>query len=192
MKQEQNVKERILRATCELIEAENGEVQRVTARRIAARANVGLGLINYYFGSKDALITACVQRIIGDVVAGFRLEQDYPTDQSRLTACATSVFEFLFAHPTVSRISILGDFQHPAADSNTARSQHGFQSALTSDIPPSRRALLSFVLTAAMQAAFLARAFGQSATGFDLSDPAGRAEFISELVAMLCKGGDRA
>lgn len=60
-----------MEATTELIEQHNGNIKVITARMIAAKADVGLGLINYHFGSKEKLITECVQRIIGGVVAGF-------------------------------------------------------------------------------------------------------------------------
>ena len=91
-----NVKERIIEVTTGLIEQYNGDTKRITARMIAEQAGIGLGLINYHFGSKDKLITECVQRIIGEVVAGFQMEQRFETDKERLKAWATYVFNFLF------------------------------------------------------------------------------------------------
>ena len=61
------------------------------ARMIATKANVGIGLINYHFGSKEKLITKCVQRIIEKVVKKFHMIKQYETDKERLTACATYV-----------------------------------------------------------------------------------------------------
>ena len=60
-----NVKNRIIEATTELIEQYNGSIKDITARMIAAKAEVGLGLISYHFRSKEKLITECVQRING-------------------------------------------------------------------------------------------------------------------------------
>lgn len=71
MKKTRDVKEIIIQATTALIEENSGHVQRITARTIAERAGGGLGLINYPFTSKENLITICVQRIIGNVIAGF-------------------------------------------------------------------------------------------------------------------------
>lgn len=56
-----------------LIEQYNGDTKSITARMIAEQAGIGLGLINYHFGSKDKLITECVQRIIGEVVVGVQM-----------------------------------------------------------------------------------------------------------------------
>lgn len=74
MNKNANVKNRIIEVTTELIEQHNGNIKDITARMIAANANVGLGLINYHFGSKEDLITECVQNIISQVIAGFRIE----------------------------------------------------------------------------------------------------------------------
>ena len=71
MKNTTNVKDNIIEVTTELIEQLEGNTKSITARMIAEKAGVGLGLINYHCGSKENLITACVQRIIGKVIAGF-------------------------------------------------------------------------------------------------------------------------
>ena len=102
-----NVKNHIIEITTELIEQYNGNIKDITARMIAKKADVGLGLINYHFGSKDKLITECVQRIIGKIVTEFQMTRQYKSDKERLTACATYVFHFLFEHSAISRVSIL-------------------------------------------------------------------------------------
>ena len=89
-----NVKNRIIEVTTELIEQYDGDVKSITARMIAEKAGIGLGLINYHFGSKEKLITECVQRIIGKVVQEFHMTKQYETDKERLTACAAYVFNF--------------------------------------------------------------------------------------------------
>ena len=59
----QNQKAEILKAATELLEeAENPE--KVTSRQIAARAGVNLAMINYYFGSKETLISKAISEIL--------------------------------------------------------------------------------------------------------------------------------
>ena len=66
-------KEAIIQATIKLIE-ENGEhLEEITVRDICKNAGVGLGLVNYHFGSKDKLIEACVERIINGIVDASRI-----------------------------------------------------------------------------------------------------------------------
>lgn len=179
------MKDHIIAVTTELITQYNGNTESITARMIAERAGIALGLINYHFGSKAQLITECVQRIIGTVVAGFHMEQEFSSDQERLTAWAAYVFDFLFEHPAVSRISILGDFQSYAKNCNSVLTQQGFLHALRNDISEADKPLLVFTLTAAMQAAFLGNETAEQLLGYDFAKPEDRAAYIRKLIELL-------
>lgn len=150
-----HIKNHIIEVTTKLIEKHNGSIKDITARMIAAKAGVGLGLINYHFGSKEKLITECVQRIIGKVVTEFQMTEQYETDKERLTNCATYVFNFLFEHSAISRVSILGDLQNYTENCNSVLTQRGFSLSLKSDISNEDKSMFVFILTAAMQVAFL-------------------------------------
>lgn len=182
------VRERIIKTTIALIEQYEGDTKRITARVIAEKAEVGLGLINYHFGSKDALITECVQRIISEVVTGFHMEKEFSSDQERLTAWAAHVFDFLFEHSAISRISILGDLQHYTDNCNSVCTQHGFMRSLKEDVSNQDRSLLAFILTSAMQTAFLGSEAVHQILGYDFSRPEGRRAYIERLVDILFEG----
>lgn len=145
MKEIINVKEHIIEVTIELIEKYDGDKKSITSRMIAEKAEVGLRLINYYFRSKDNLITECVQRIIGNVISGVNMKNDWNNDKDRLTAWATYVFNFFFEHSAISRISIPGDFQNYTANCNSVLSQHGFALAITNDISEENKPILTFL-----------------------------------------------
>lgn len=179
---------RMIEATTALIERGEGDVKRITSRMIAEAAGVGLGLINYHFGSKENLIAACVQRIISGVVADFRMDAAFATDRERLCAWAERVFEFLFAHAAISRISILDDLQNCARDSNSDRTRRGFAHALRGEMAEADRAMLTFVLVAAMQAAFLGGDAFMETLGYDFTRAEERARYIRRLVDMLFEG----
>lgn len=156
---------------------------------IAAKADVGLGLINYHFGSKENLITECVQRIIGKVVTEFQMTGQYETDRERLTACATSVFHFLFLHPAISRISILGDLQNYTENCNSVLTQKGFSLSLKNDhITYQDKSMLIFILTAAMQTAFLGSETVKQLLGFDFAKPVDRLPYFPAASAKNYKG----
>jgi len=192
MSKSENVKERIISVTVELIEQYGGDTKSITARLIAEKAEVGLGLINYYFGSKDHLITECVQRIIGEVVAGFHIEQVFPSDKERLIAWAAYVFDFLFEHSAICRISILGDLQNYSQDSNSVYTQYGFMKSLKSDISEKDKPILVFILTAAMQVAFLGSTTVNPLLGYDFTKPKDRMRYIEKLVDILFEGALKA
>lgn len=183
-----NVKNRIIEATTELIEQYHGNIKDITARMIATKANIGLGLINYHFGSKEKLITECVQRIIGKVVKEFHMTKQYETDKERLTACATYVFNFLFEHSAISRVSILGDFQNYTGNCNSVLTQQGFSLSFMNGISNEDKSMFVFTLTAAMQVAFLGSGTIKQLFGYDFTKTGDRAAYIGKLVDFLFEG----
>ncbi|MCP1111371.1 TetR/AcrR family transcriptional regulator [Ohessyouella blattaphilus] len=182
-----NAKEKIISITTQLIENNNGNIADITAREISEKAGVGLGLINYHFGSKENLITVCVQRIIENVIIDSAAEKEYDTDKARLSAWATFVFNFLFEHPAISRISILADMQNYTSDSNSVDTLRGFIPAIRSDMDDSDKVFLSFILTASMQVAFLGCDIVKELLGYDFSLLKDRAAYIEKTVSILLK-----
>lgn len=186
-----NIKNHIIEVTTELIKQHNGNTKGITARIIAAKAGVGLGLINYHFGSKEKLITECVQRIIGKIVTEFQMTTQYKTDKERLTACAIYVFDFLFEHSAISRISILSDLQNYTKNCNSVLTQRGFSLSLKNDLANKDTSMFVFILTAAMQTAFLGSETVRQLLGYDFTKAEERAAYISKLVDILFDGAVR-
>lgn len=197
MKDTTNIKEQIINTTIELIQEHNGDVSKITIRKISERANVGLGLINYHFGSKENLIIDCVQRIINNVVMCFSTNKkecavsEELSDLDKLANWAKQVFNFLFENHAISRISILGDMQNYCADSNSVNTQKGFAMALSHISNESTRRLLVFVLTSAIQVAFLSGSSSKEIIGYDLYVKEERDLYIDMIVKMLFLGAER-
>lgn len=183
-----NLKNHIIEVTTELIEQYNGNIKDITARMIAAKAGIGLGLINYHFGSKEKLITECVQRIIGKVITEFQMMEQYETDKECLTACAIYVFDFLFEHSAISRVSILGDLQNYTKNCNSVLTQRGFSLSLKKGMSNEDKSMFVFILTAAMQAAFLGSETVKQLLGYDFTKTEDRAVYIVKLVDILFEG----
>ena len=161
MKARETVKETIINATTELIEQSGGEIKNITARAIADKSGVALGLINYHFESKENLITVCVQRIINKVLMNFAPDKkDYNaddglTDKQRLISFAQQTFDFLFDNYAMLKISILSDFKDCKPLCNSVYTQLGFRFALRGDVPENKKQLIAFSLVSTMQTAFL-------------------------------------
>ena len=80
---EQTKKELILNTTIELIRDEGFEG--LTIRKIAKLARVNIGLVNYYFGSKDKLINVVTQRLVQSFKESFAiLDNDHIPPRERL------------------------------------------------------------------------------------------------------------
>lgn len=194
MRNKDKIKETIIGATIELIEQSEGNINLVTARAIADKSNVALGLINYHFESKEKLIAICVQKIISKVLMCFSPdkvdynENDGLTDKERLISFARQTFDFLYSNQAIVKISILSDFKDYQPKSNSALTQMGFRFALRGDIPESKKKLIAFSLTSIMQTAFLSGGNSKEITGYNLGDKTERDLFISDTVTMLMEG----
>ena len=67
-----DIKELLIDQTIALIKESDGKPESITARAIAQRSGVALGLINYHFGSKDNLLAECSNKIINDLLSGMK------------------------------------------------------------------------------------------------------------------------
>ncbi len=185
-----DIKELLIDQTIALIKESDGKPESITARAIAQKSGVALGLINYHFGSKDNLLAECANKIINDLLSSMKpglmkAEDDGLSDRERLISYAKQTFEFLFANRAIVKMSILSDFSSYRADSNSALTQKGFQIALRGDIPDRSKRLIAFSLASSMQTAFLAADDSEKITGYDLKTGSGRSSFIEETVNML-------
>ncbi|MBB2183777.1 TetR/AcrR family transcriptional regulator [Lachnospiraceae bacterium MD1] len=186
-----NQRDKIITVTTELIIESQGDLSQVTARKIANKAEVGLGLIHYHFESKDQLITECVQRIIYKEIRSFVPQNteysDNPieADKQRLTYWAKQVFEFFYANKSISRVSILGDLRNNLTSSNSVDMQRGLLRALTSDIDDAKKKFMIFSLTSIMQAAFLQDNAVKNRLGFDFTKQNDRELFINSVIEEL-------
>ncbi len=187
-------KESIIQAAIGLIEISDGNIRSITARSIADKSGVSLGLINYHFGSKDNLIAICCSRIINKTLMSMSPENiDYSkddglNDKERLTFFAQQTFEFIFKNYSTVKISILADLQDYSPDCNSALTQKGFLLALRGDMPESQKKHIAFSLASIMQAAFLAGDNAKEITGYDLKTSKQREKFIADTVEMLFEG----
>ncbi len=194
MSENEKSKNHIIEITTKLIKEYNGDTKRITSRLIAERADIGLGSINYFFGSKENLVAECIQRIINKMLVGFTPEMtdstkaDGLSDKERLISWASQTFDFLFENQAIAGISILSDLQNYLSNSNSVYTQKGFAFAIRSNQNEDAKKLLVFILVSAMQVAFLAKNAAKEILGYDLYSKTERDLFISDTVTMLFHG----
>ena len=183
--------ELILQTAETLILESDGDAERVTIRQIAERANISIGLVNYYFSSKAKLIEACVQRMIGGVVGSFvpKLPPDAGKAE-RLGKVAAQVADYLDKHPQISRISILGDMSAPSCKDNTIKTAYGFSKTVSRDVADADALIRSFCLTAILQSAFLRKDLLKDCIGVDWKEQAQREAFLLRVSGWLLGGQD--
>ena len=185
------IKQKIIEATMKIIEESDGDINNITARKIAQNSGVALGLINYHFGSKENLISECCRQIINDMLLGMvpgkvdYTADDGLSDMERLISFASQTFDYIYSNSSMVKISILSDFKDYKADGNSAFTQMGFQLALRGNFPEKRKRLIAFSLASIMQSAFLAGDNAKAITGYDLKTKKQRDGFIRDTVTML-------
>lgn len=184
----------VIEITTELLKEYSGNTKKITSRIIAERAEIGLGSINYFFGSKENLITECIQRSIHKMLIGFKpditdsVNEDALTDKARLISWASQTFDFLFENQAIVNISILSDMQNYLTNCNSVYTQKGFLFAIKSNQKEETKKLLVFILVSAMQVAFLAKNIAKELLGYDLYSKTERDQFIYDTVTMLLDG----
>lgn len=182
MNKSEDMKEKIIETTIELLKNSNGNTEAITIRGIAEILGIGTGLIHYHFGSKEKLIETSVQRIISNVITVFNPNINKDMDEvSCLREVAKQVMDFLFENAEISKVSILGDLINPMIMDNTMKSVLGFMYTLKTEEQDMK--LLSFCFTLILQGAFLRKDSTKDTIGYDLNDKGERDIFIDFIIS---------
>ncbi len=103
---DENQKDALLKAAIELLE-EAEQPEKVTSRQIAGRAGVNLAMINYYYGSKEALTSQAVSEIL-DVSAGMFQSPGNPseTPKERLRHILIEICQIVVKYQRYTKIYV--------------------------------------------------------------------------------------
>lgn len=186
-KDSESTRQGIINAAIQLIR-EHGDMAKVTVREICGRANVGAGLINYHFQTKEHLIDLCVQKIIGGVIGGFNaLEQSLslsPLDKIRYLLKLN--FKFLVENPGISRVSILSDLTGGTGEDNSAQVHAVYFKFLRrlygSEKSDAEISAIVRAIVATVQVSFLRMRAIRDGEGLDLSNEAARDAFLDRVI----------
>jgi AcrR family transcriptional regulator len=99
MGNESETRERIIQATIELLDVESN-VDKITVRAVAQRANVGIGLINYHFHTRDNLLSIAIGSIMAKMATGMgegeKATEEEPSE--RIRTMLKSLYSFAEKH----------------------------------------------------------------------------------------------
>lgn len=101
-----NAREKIFQATLELITGgENAE--RITTRQIAAKAGVNSALVNYYYQSKENLLSQVVGVMMDDIISRVMQKDSMNTDaQTKLRNILITTADAAFKYYNICKIAI--------------------------------------------------------------------------------------
>jgi len=103
---ESTAKEEIFQAALELV-TEGKTDQQITIREIASKAGVNLALVNYYYQSKENLLSMVVGTMMGDIIK--QSNQYNPTNadaQTQLRSMLFSTADAAFKYRNICKIAI--------------------------------------------------------------------------------------
>lgn len=186
-REEIDVRDKIITAAIELI-TKYGNTGKVTIRDIAKNAGVGIGLINYYFQTKDKLIGLCVQRMISEIIDKFNplYKSLNMTPIEKLRYLCKSTSAFLVENPEISRISILSDLTSGSTADNSSQTVRAYSSVLKEVFNNKKDDndifIILHILISSVQVAFLRRNVTKEMNGMDFFDKEQREEFIDSLI----------
>jgi len=98
-------RDRIIDATKELLLTMKDPVK-ITARQIAAKAEVNLAMINYCFQSKEKLLKTATDEIVAYEFAKMTLERPEDSAKERLKALIYDVSEITLRFEKITRLSV--------------------------------------------------------------------------------------
>jgi AcrR family transcriptional regulator len=99
-----NTKQKIYQATLELITS-GKNAESITTRQIAAKAGVNLALVNYYYQSKENLLSQVVGMMMGGIISQTIQNDSIQTDaKSRLRNILIATADAAFKHYNVCKI----------------------------------------------------------------------------------------
>lgn len=112
-----NAKEKIFQATLELITI-GEDAERITTRQIAAKAGVNPALVNYYYQSKENLLSKVVGVMMGGIINQVLQEESMTTDtQTRLRNILVTTADAAFKYYNVCKIAISSELKQGCKNS---------------------------------------------------------------------------
>ncbi|MBV1758860.1 MAG: TetR/AcrR family transcriptional regulator [Dethiosulfatibacter sp.] len=97
----------IINAVVEII-SEGFDVDKITVRQVAERANIGIGLINYHFNSKNKLLSIAVAEYMAKIAADFVTPGNYSGSNpvEKIKAMLKKLFGIAEQHEALIKFTI--------------------------------------------------------------------------------------
>jgi len=110
-------KEKIFQAVLELAASEEN-IENITSRKIAKKANVNLALINYYYQSKEKLLKQAAEIKMASIINQVLGQNDGNEDAVvKLKRLLGTTADFSFRHNDIFRIAVAGELKEGCKNS---------------------------------------------------------------------------
>ena len=185
--------EKIIAATLEIIKRE-GDINQITVRKIADLADVGVGMINYHFNSKDNLIDLAIQHThtkkIKQLINNCKELELAPLEKVKY------LFRFIadrmVENPEYSNIAVYNDFFNQANKQDNSLLIHNYLVELLTEICSNvdneiKLHLMAHQIGSSLQTLFLQADLFNNNFGIDIYDAEQREELVDLLIDNIIK-----
>ncbi len=190
MERKAEVRERILLATITCL-GRSG-VGGATVRAIAREAGVNIAAVSYYFGGKDALLTAALERTLDTAFDLSELDELIARTGNLRAAVEAFVLDYLTnmqAYPQLAEAHLHGPLTGGSFPAGVAARIDGFVRGFAARVQPllpgleeaETLRLVAQLWSAVLLPGLLPAFFGSA--GVDVADAAQRARYVPELIA---------
>jgi AcrR family transcriptional regulator len=186
-----NLKERIISSTIKLIYQCNGKVDGITMRNIAEVANVGVGLINYHFQTKEHLVDICVERLVSDFVHSFDnlIEDKTISEIDKIKKIFINLADFFIKNESIAKISILNDFTKPNNKDVTSliiiACKKILADLMTDSLETFKINVMLQIVLSTVQSTFIRKAVNKEMIGLDFNNKTQRDMLLDVLIDSL-------
>ena len=129
---ENDSKERLIDVTIKMI-CEGKKPSEITVKEITEKAEVGNGMVNYHFQSKDNLIRLAVKKVMSCATKSLgkkiELKENEPPIE-RLTIILKEVVNFIANNSEISKIAILDDLESNQGNAHLLSSEESYNKCL--------------------------------------------------------------
>lgn len=182
-------KEKLIKVTIQMI-CEGKKPNEITVKDITERAELGNGMVNYHFQSKDNLIRVAVKKVMGCATKKFGdkiKSKGIISPNERLTFILKEVINFIADNPEISKIAILDDLENNQATAHLLSSEEAYNQCLKElyDNDMSKLWVKSYLIAGYINYIFLKAENIKKEMGFDFYSKDQRENAIENLVQEL-------
>jgi AcrR family transcriptional regulator len=190
---ENDAKERLINVTIKMI-CEGKKPSEITVKDITERAELGNGMVNYHFQSKDNLIRLAVKKVINCATnkLGDKIKiKENMSPIERLTFILKEVINFIADNSEISKIAILDDLENSQMTAHLLSCEESYNQCLKELYGDDMHRLWikNYLIAGYINYIFLKAENIKKEMGFDFYDKEQREKAIENLVQELvnCK-----
>jgi len=188
---ENDAKERLIDVTIKMI-CQGKKPSEITVKDITEKSELGNGMVNYHFQSKDNLIRLAVKKVMTCATKSLSEKMRAKEDESpikRLTIILKEVVNFIADNSEISKIAILDDLENNQGTAHLLSSEESYNKCLKDIYGDNMHKLWikNYLIAGYINYVFLKAEKIKNETGFDFYNKEDREKAIENLVDELLK-----